>query len=108
MVSEDALNVAQRQLLDGDTAERVAAIFRALSDPTRLRIVSALSQTELSVGDLAALLEMTQSAISHQLRTMREMRIVRNRRAGKQVYYTLDDDHIHDLFRRSVDHVQHS
>lgn len=108
MVSEDALNVAQRQLLDGDTAERVAAIFRALSDPTRLRIVSALSQTELSVGDLAALLEMTQSAISHQLRTMREMRIVRNRRAGKQVYYTLDDDHIHDLFRRGLDHVQHS
>jgi ArsR family transcriptional regulator len=104
---EDAIQLAQSELLDPITAERVAAIFRALSDPTRVRIVSALSHTELSVGDLADLLGMTQSAVSHQLRTLREMRVVRHRRAGKQVFYTLDDDHIHDLFHRGLDHVGH-
>ena len=104
----EAIRVAERELLDAEAAERLSAIFRALSDPTRLRIVSALSHTELSVGDLADVLGMTQSAVSHQLRTLRDMRVVRNRRAGKQVYYTLDDEHIHDLYHRGLDHVEHS
>ena len=104
---EEAIQVAERELLDPEMAERVAAIFRALSDPTRLRIVSALSHTELSVGDLAELLGMTQSAVSHQFRTLRDMRVVRHRRIGKQVHYTLDDEHIHDLYHRGLDHVEH-
>ena len=106
-IADEAIRVAERELLDADAAERLSAIFRALSDPTRLRIVSALSHTELSVGDLADVLGMTQSAVSHQLRTLRDMRVVQNRRAGKLVYYTLDDEHIHDLYQRGLDHVEH-
>lgn len=108
LTGEEALRVAEAELLEPEIADRVAAIFRALSDPTRLRIVSALSHTELSVGDLAGLLGMTQSAVSHQLRTLRDMRVVRYRRVGKQVYYTLDDEHIHGLYHRGLDHAGHS
>ena len=105
--SEDAPHLAARQPLDQAIAERMAAIFRALSDPTRVRIVSLLSQGELPVGELAELLGMTQSAVSHQLRTLRDMRVVRSRRVGKQVYYALDDEHIHDLYRRGLAHAGH-
>ena len=101
------LRRAERELLEQPTSDRLAALFRALSDPTRVRIISALSHSELSVGHLAGLLEMTQSAVSHQLRTLREMRLVRNRRVGKHVYYTLDDEHIHDLYHRGLEHIGH-
>ena len=82
-------------------------IFNALSDPTRVRIISALNARELCVCDLAALLGMTQSAISHQLRLLRTLRLVRNRKDGRIVYYSLDDEHIRDLFQRGVDHITH-
>jgi DNA-binding transcriptional ArsR family regulator len=98
---------AQQTLVDAPTAERLAQTFSALGDPTRVRILSALAETELCVGDLAAALEMSMSAISHQLHLLRELRIVRNRRAGKHIYYALDDEHVHDLFRRGLEHVQH-
>ncbi len=93
--------------VDAPTAERLAQIFRALADPTRVRILSALAGTELCVGDLAAALGMSMSAISHQLRLLHGLRVVRKRRAGKHIYYALDDEHIHDLFQRGLEHVQH-
>lgn len=102
-----ALAIASAELLDEHTARSVANMFAALADPTRVRIISALSHCELPVGDLADLLGMEQSAVSHQLRRLRKMRLVRNRREGKQVFYTLDDDHIHDVFHRVLDHVEH-
>ena len=105
--SEDAPRLTEHEPLEEAAAERMAAIFRALSDPTRVRIVSVLSRGELCVGDLTELLSMTQSAVSHQLRTLRDMRVVRNRRVGKQVYYALDDEHIHDLYHRGLEHVGH-
>jgi len=89
------------------TAIRLAETFKALSDPSRVRIVSLLAQAELCVGDLAAALAMSQSAVSHQLRTLRDLHLVRWRREGRQVYYTLDDDHVADLFQRGLDHVSH-
>lgn len=95
------------QLLPEDGALRLAETFRALSDPTRLRIVSLLAGGELCVYDLAAILGMGQSAVSHQLRTLRDLRLVRRRREGKQAYYTLDDEHVADLFRRGLEHVEH-
>lgn len=94
-------------LLDAMTAIRLAEMFSALSDPTRLRIVSLLSETELCVRDLARELGMSQSAVSHQLRTLRDRRIVRWRRQGRQIFYALDDDHVADLYRRGLDHVTH-
>jgi DNA-binding transcriptional ArsR family regulator len=95
-------------VLDWQTAARLAETFKALSDPTRLRIVSLLAGTELCVVDLSAALGMSQSAVSHQLRTLRDLRLVRWRRDGKQIYYALDDEHVADLFRRGLEHVAHS
>ena len=107
IIDEEKVKTAQTHLLDGLSATHLAAIFRALADPTRVRLVSVLAQTELCVCDLAATLGMTQSAISHQLSLMRAMRVVKSRKEGRMVYYTLDDEHIRDLFQRAVDHIEH-
>ncbi len=93
-------------LLDYDAAARVAELFKALSDPTRVRIIGLLAHAELCVGDLARILEMSQPAVSHQLRVLRNLRIVRGRKEGRHVYYTLMDEHIHDLFDQGLAHVQ--
>lgn len=107
IIDEDKVRRAEQSLLDGLAATHLAAIFKALADPTRVRIVSILAQTELCVCDLAATLGMTQSAVSHQLRLMRDMRLVKSRKAGRMVYYTLDDEHIRDLFQRGLEHIEH-
>jgi len=107
VIDEAKVRRAEKDLVGGLTATRLAEIFKALSDPTRVRIISALSHTELCVCDIAATLGMSQSAISHQLRTLREMRLVRSRREGRMVYYKLDDEHIRDLFQRGLEHVEH-
>ena len=86
----------------------MAELFKALGDPTRIRIISLLAHTELCVGDLCMVLEMSQPAISYQLRILRTLRIVRARKEGKHVFYTLDDDHVHQLYQQVVDHVQHA
>lgn len=106
-VDEDLVRQAQAHLIDGLAATRLAEVFKALSDPSRVRIISALSCTELCVYDLAATLGMSQSAVSHQLRSLREMRLVRYRKQGRRVYYQLDDEHIRDLFQRGWEHVEH-
>ena len=106
-IDQDRVREASAHLVDGLTATRIAETFKALSDPTRVRIISALAHSELCVCDIAATLGMGQSAISHQLRTLRQLRLVKNRKEGRQVYYTLDDDHIYELFRGSLDHVSH-
>ena len=95
-------------LLEGPTANRLAETFKALSDPTRVRIVSLLTGAELCVCDMAVALGMSQSAVSHQLRTLRDLRLVRWRREGRQIFYALDDEHVADLFRRGLDHVAHA
>ena len=98
---------AQEHLLDGITATYVADLFKALSDPTRVRIISLLAHTEMCVGDLSLVLGMTQPAVSHQLRLLRNLRLVVVRKNGRHVFYTLADDHIHDLFHQGLAHVQH-
>lgn len=107
IIDEAKVHRAQQALLDGLSATHLAAIFKALADPTRVRIVSVLAHTDLCVCDLAATLGMTQSAISHQLRLMRDLRLVKSRKEGRMVYYSLDDEHIHDLFRRGLEHIEH-
>ena len=97
----------QAHMVDRPTAADLARTFKALSDPTRVRILSALMGCELCVHELAAALRMTHSAISHQLGTLREMRLVKSRKEGRHVFYTLDDEHIHGLFRLGLEHVQH-
>jgi len=84
----------------------LAETFRALGDATRVKILDALSHGELCVCDLATLVGMSQSAISHQLRVLRTLRLVRARRDGRMVFYALDDDHIIGLFREGLRHVE--
>lgn len=83
----------------------LAETFRALGDPTRVRILDALSHSELCVCDLATLLGLTESAVSHQLRLLRGMRLVRARRDGRMMFYALDDQHIVTLFHQGLRHV---
>src|SRR5215208_6323954 len=87
-------------LLDERAAEELAATFAVLGDPTRVRLVDALAHGELCVSDLSAVVGLSESAVSHQLRLLRSLRIVRARRAGRQVYYQLDDSHIRTLLDR--------
>ncbi|MCC7449363.1 MAG: winged helix-turn-helix transcriptional regulator [Anaerolineae bacterium] len=94
--------------LDAATASRLAEIFAALSDPTRLRMIAVLSHRELPVAELAQIIGISESATSHQLRLMRALRIVRARKEGRQVFYLLDDEHIHDLLDRAVAHLRHA
>lgn len=93
--------------LPAATIERLASLFGALADPTRLRIVEALAGGELSVGSLAATVGLSHSAVSHQLQLLRHLGLVRARREGRAVYYALDDDHVLTLFRQGLDHVAH-
>ena len=91
-----------------EQVQRLADVFKVLGDPTRVRIIQALSAGELCVCDLAEVLGMTQSAISHQLRVLRALQIVRNRRDGKEVFYSLDDEHVLQLLTQAYDHVKHT
>ncbi len=106
-IHEDQVIVAQEQLVDGLTSTHLARTFQALSDPTRIRLISALTRTELCVCDLAAVLGMSQSAVSHQLRSLRDLRLVKSRRVGREIFYTLDDEHILELFELGLKHIQH-
>jgi DNA-binding transcriptional ArsR family regulator len=94
--------------LDPKTAAHTAELFSSLSDPNRVRIISALLENEeLNVGALAECLGMSISAVSHQVSSLRQMRLVRTRKEGRQVFYALDDDHVASLFRQGVDHALH-
>jgi ArsR family transcriptional regulator, lead/cadmium/zinc/bismuth-responsive transcriptional repressor len=87
-------------------AQRLASVFKSLSDPTRLRIISMVSDREFCVSDLVAALEMEQSTVSHQLRDMRRLGLVSFRREGRHVFYRLDDSHVRNLFEQGLAHSQ--
>jgi len=95
-------------LLEARTVEALAETFRVLGDPTRVRILDALAGGELCVCDIAALVGISESAVSHQLRLLRSMRLVRPRRAGRLVYYAVDDQHILELLKQASTHVEDS
>jgi DNA-binding transcriptional ArsR family regulator len=94
-------------MLDEQTAIRLADLFGALSDPSRVRIIAELTRGEKNVSAIAEAVGLSDSAVSHQLRGLRQMRLVRTRKQGRQVFYSLDDEHIADLYARGLDHVQH-
>ena len=98
----------RQSLIAPDAIQGLADTFSALGDPTRVRMLDALSHGELCVCDLAAVLSLSQSAVSHQLRLLRGMRLVRPRRDGRVVFYSLDDHHIMSLFRQTLQHVEES
>ena len=88
-----------------DRLYRLAELFKVFGDPTRIRILHALTGTELCVQEIADKLSMTQSAISHQLRTLKQAFLVKSRRDGKTVYYSLDDDHVSTIINQGLQHV---
>jgi len=98
---------SKQLVLDEQLASRTAELFRALGDTSRVRIISVLAEGEANVGALAEAIGISESAISHHMRGLRQMRLVRARKEGRQVFYTLDDNHILDLFARGLDHVLH-
>ncbi|WP_008318976.1 ArsR/SmtB family transcription factor [Leptolyngbya sp. PCC 6406] len=93
------------EILDLDKAQRMAEFFGVLGDPNRWRILSALALEERRVRDLAAAVEMTESAVSHQLRILRTMRLVSYRKRGRNVFYCLKDHHIFTLYREALEHL---
>jgi len=88
-------------------AIQLAELFSALSDASRIRIIATLLEGEMNVRTLADDVNMTESAVSHQLRGLRQMHLVRTRKLGRQVFYSLDDDHVAKLFSLGLEHVQH-
>ena len=104
-VHEELVAQVQSALPDDDTLSRLTDLFKAFADGTRIRILYVLFEAEVCVCDLARLLGMTQSAVSHQLRILRQTKIVKSRRSGKEVYYSLDDEHISKIYRMALDHL---
>ncbi|MDO4268226.1 MAG: metalloregulator ArsR/SmtB family transcription factor [Eubacteriales bacterium] len=93
------INLAEPELL------RLTEFFKLLGDPTRVRILFLLLEKESCVGELAERLETTQSAVSHQLRILKAGRLVKNRRDGKMIYYSLDDDHVQTVIGKGLEHI---
>ena len=91
--------------LSEEVIQDLASIFKTMGDPTRIKIINALRKKELCVCDLSELLDMSTSAISHQLRVLRDNNLVKNRKEGRSVYYSLDDDHVLSLFSQGLQHV---
>lgn len=92
-------------LPDEDTLDDISELFKIFGDSTRIKILYVLYEGELCVCDISAILGMTQSAISHQLRVLRQNRLVRTRRAGKAIYYSLADDHVKTIIQMGIDHI---
>lgn len=101
----DEVEAIQKTLYSEDTYEDLAQLFKMFADPTRLRIFNVLAKQSVSVDDLKDILGMTQSAISHQLSSLRKLNLVKATRVGKYSYYALADDHVMEIFKQALDHV---
>ncbi len=107
-INEVLVRRVQKQMPDPATIHQVADLFAALGDPTRAKIMVALSKAELCVCDLAVLLGMTLSAVSHQLRHLRYLGLVKYRKTGRMAYYSLDDEHAGELLTQALQHIGHT
>ena len=102
---QEKIRAARKAMVKDETIWGLSETFKVLSDPTRLKIVLALAAEELCVIDVAQLLRLTESAVSHQIRFLRTLRLVKQRKEGKMVFYSLDDEHIEDLIRVASRHI---
>jgi ArsR family transcriptional regulator, lead/cadmium/zinc/bismuth-responsive transcriptional repressor len=106
-IDPEAVAKAREAALSDEMLTLIVEVFQALADPTRARILYALAERSLCVRDLAILTGVSESAISHQLRVLRDRRLVKSRRDGNVIYYTLDDHHVGALFREATYHADH-
>jgi DNA-binding transcriptional ArsR family regulator len=104
-IHDEAVKAVKEALFSEDIAISLAELFKALGDPTRVKILFSLMTRELCVCDLAAVIGASESAVSHQLKILRTLRLVKFRREGKIMFYSLDDDHIEKLFAQGLEHV---
>lgn len=107
IIHSDVIDKVKGEMPSAGHLYDLSELFKSLGDQTRLKILFALSKNEMCVCDIAALLEMSQSAISHQLRVLRNVRLIKYNKVGKVVYYTLDDSHVNEIFKQGLDHVEH-
>lgn len=108
LVHLEQVRQVQPEVMSLDRAQQMAEFFSALADPSRLRLMSALASQELCVCDLAAAVKVSESAVSHQLRILRSQRLVKYRRVGRNVYYSLADNHVMNLYREVAEHLNES
>ena len=106
IIHKDKVAVVKETMLDDDTLLTLADFFKILSDSTRVKIVSILEANELCVCDICNVLNMTKSAVSHQLKNLREMNLVKCRKVGKEVWYALADDHVKKVFDVALEHIR--
>ena len=106
VIHEDVVNSVKEKMPEEEIPYDLAELYKVFGDSTRVKILWALGEAEMCVCDIAALLNMTQSAISHQLRILKQARLVKNRRVGKVVYYSLDDDHVKEIFSQGLEHIK--
>lgn len=107
VIHQDIIDRVVERVPEDELLGEVAVFFKLLSDKTRLKILSLLLLEEMCVCDIATTLDMSHSSISHQLRVLRQARVVKNRKAGKVVYYSLDDDHVKNILSQGLSHHQH-
>ncbi|SFI08941.1 transcriptional regulator, ArsR family [Tindallia magadiensis] len=105
VIHHDQIKETERKMISNEQATELAYFFKVFSDPTRVKILYALSLQEMCVCDISYLLNASQSAISHQLKMLRQARVVKSRRDGKIIYYSLDDDHIQRVFNQGLEHI---
>ncbi|NLM12277.1 MAG: helix-turn-helix transcriptional regulator [Epulopiscium sp.] len=105
IIHEDIIEKVRESMPPEESLYDLAELFKVFGDSTRIRILHALSASEMCVCDIAALLGMTQSAISHQLRVLKHARLVKYRKEGKVIYYSLADDHVNQIFAQGLEHV---
>lgn len=106
IVDIEKVNKIKKIMPSDDLLFDIAEVFKVFGDTTRMKIISALLETELCVGDIAEITNSTQSAISHQLRVLKQAKLVKYRKEGKTVYYSLDDEHIKDLYEIAKKHIE--
>ena len=104
-IHEELLKIVDETMPDETELDSLAELFKVFGDPSRIRILFVLFETEVCVCDLARALNMTQSAVSHQLRILKQSRLVKNRREGKSMFYSLADDHVRTMIAQGREHI---
>ncbi len=107
VIHEGVVEDVKSKMLDNEFISEISTFFKILGDNTRVKIIFALDHNEMCVCDIANVLNMTKSSISHQLSYLKDLNIVKSRKSGKEVYYSLDDEHVKEVFEVAISHIEH-
>lgn len=105
IIHKEKVEAAKKSILDEEKLLLISDFYKALSDSTRIKIINLLEKNELCVCDISNILNMTKSAVSHQLKNLKELNLIKSKKVGKEVWYTLSDDHVKQVFDISLDHI---